>query len=388
MGEEVVKFAVVSDSHLWPLLKLRYPNMVGDSFLAMEEVFRYCLSNELPLIMAGDIFDVGERGGVSTCLKFLSEHLSKREDANLETMYIVGNHDEASFTGHVKNEPWLSVFDKVIHLEGAAHTINGFTFTGLDYRRTAADFETALDVLPCNDDGSYCYDVLVLHQGLLELLSFEGAFETSVDQLDGMSWLTICGHTHIRRDWATAQTTFLSPGGTVRCNASEDDKYFQVVEMTRTAPDKVSTSITHVPIHSARHFLQYTALNDAAYKEVLGELEAYTPDDTLPPELRQPFVSIKFRPNEEFYRQLTELAVDRFFLNLTPVSAAGGAVNLAKFRTEEPDDDVIERVTKKHIDPATSPELFSLALEIQQSAEKPEDIIDRKVTTILENDDD
>lgn len=384
--EREMKFVVAPDLHLWPILKLKYPQMMGDSFHAATQIFEYAYNHGLPLVLPGDVMDYGERGGVSACLKFLAPRLYARSDSGLLTLFICGSHDNPRHTGFVANPPWLDVVqgsDKraVVHLDNTTWTADGLRFYGFD-AKNRADLPDAIAGIP--DD----VDVLVLHQGLKELLGYEAgevkAYDCCCDDLVGKARLVICGHVHVSRTWERDETTFLSPGSGVPKSISETaKKCYHVVEMSdkQHGPPKIES----IEIAQARDFLILDALDAAGRKEVLQLVSEYQLDAEKPEELRMGFLRLRYTPDGDFHEKLLAAASGKLHLELVPMAEVPMSLNTAKFADVEEGQDDIERITAQHVNPDDEPALYSLAVEIQKDPRRrPDEILARAVKGILD----
>jgi len=375
-----MKFVVAPDLHIWPIVRLRYPAMTGDSFCAADDVFSYAGAHERLLILPGDMMDYGERGGVSACLQYIIPRLRHRYvEKGLKTFYICGSHDSPKFTGFKANPPWLEALEvqHSTHMHKQVLTYGDKTFYGID-GCSRLDFQKEIAEIPDN------IDVLVIHQGLQELLGFEAgetkAYDTCCDELVGKAKLVIAGHVHVSKHWEYGGTTFLSPGSGVMKKMSEaPQKYFYDVTL-----DEKGVHINELPILNKRPFFDMEAMDAAGREEVLKTVTEFILDEKLPEELRMGFLRLRYSPVDGFYNELTEAVDGKFHTELVPISSqCYDNIKLTAEKDRDIDDE-IARITSRFINPTEEAGLYDLAVEIQKdSFQRPDVIIDRTIEAIL-----
>ncbi|HDH02675.1 MAG TPA: hypothetical protein ENH15_00335, partial [Actinobacteria bacterium] len=283
-----LSFIATADWHLWPFIWRNLSHLRGDSEASVVEVTARAIETQRPVICAGDIMDHGEEGAVARELKFLNQAL-----VGVNFFYVVGNHEESGFAGGEKNPRWLEVIEansnlNATHLGGTVTFIDGFAFGGLDYVRGsqavfAQELETYRTALTAG--GINKLDVLVLHQPIKELLGFDGAYQTTQQQLAGLAHLVIIGDIHVSRTWEHEGTTFLSPGSTVYNDWAEitfeasrscpADLGYWEVRMDKDTAGRVAIDTTRVTTGNQRVFFDLSVLTPEAEVDAMKAFTAF-----------------------------------------------------------------------------------------------------------------
>ena len=373
------KFAVLGDAHLWPVLWQRMPEARNDAFVAAAQVFQYAKDAKLPVISSGDILNFGQKGGVATCLNFLQRWLPRLK----EFRYVVGNHDLTGYTSGLVNDQWVESLSQteatpeVRHLtttasDDAAVCGGVLKVAGIDYCHGRTSF---LERLAEVREGPMP-DVLVIHQGLREILGFEGAWEVECAELDGVAKVVLCGHTHVSWHRQLDNTLVISPGSTIPWQFDEEhDKTFPVVEVSDTG-----ATVEWVEIKQRRPIIVATATDAEQRQKILTEVREYQFDETLPEEIRRPILRLRYIAEEKFHEELTVAAEDRMILDLTADRIQlTGKLNLGALEDRPEDVDDVVVATHKHTSPGRVREA---ALEVQRMKD-PEGVVDKHIQELL-----
>lgn len=357
-----MKFVVLGDAHLWPVLWMRLPAARNDAFYAADQVLMYAVNRQLPVISSGDIMDCGDKGGVSKVLSWLKLH------SQLDVGYIVGNHDLSGYTVGVQNPPWANILENFKRIDRDEEWKKGVQ--GLDYQHGRTQFIYALNVL--REKGRR--DILVIHQAIKELLPFEGAWQVTLDELQGLAKLVICGDVHISKEFTLPDGTIvLSPGSTVATAFNEElDKKFPVVEI-----DGKMVKVEWVPIVQRRAIYEATAINAEERKEVLKFMETEPIDSKLPEDIRSPILQIKFTPDKDFYNKMQKIAEERGFILDEHSLPDMSRIDLSKLVKTASTDEIVA-ATEKHTSPG---KVRDAAIEIQRTRD-PAGVIDKYLTII------
>jgi DNA repair exonuclease SbcCD nuclease subunit len=356
-----MKFTVLGDAHLWPALWQRMPDAREDTFCAAREVFK--AATDGLLVSSGDIFNYGEKGGVSAVLRFLAQdEMALRRVKKM--LYITGNHDRPGFTSGEANPAWLDGLSdaqaqKVEHLLPDRFVEHeGATFAGIDHTDSRERLLEKLELVRKTGRPN----VLVLHQGLSELLGFGGACELGLGDLDGIADLVIIGHVHVRQDFVTAKgTVVLSPGSTVPWQLDEElEKQFPVVELK----PGVGVQLEWKPIETRREIVVMKAMCQKDYEEVLPKIAQLKADDSRGI-LRRPILRIEYVAESVFHGQLARL-VEQNGIIIDPVVHAPmtGELVLGAFEKVEDQSDEIKVASVKHTNPGM---IRDAVIEIQKT---------------------
>jgi DNA repair exonuclease SbcCD nuclease subunit len=375
-----MKIVAIGDAHLWPVIRPKLPHMQGDAFAAYKDALEVAKSAGADqVIQVGDMFDYGEKGGVSCCLDFLAKLDYP------EVHVIEGNHDLPGYSGLNKNPPWVSALaGKMTRLSSEpAKGFGELSVVGIDYCRGREEFLDRLqEMKKIHPDG---VDILVLHQGHVKLLGFEGCWEVQDEDISGWANLVLIGHVHTSVSWKDdAGTTWVSPGSIYRWRANEAaHKRVAVIEFTDDG-----VKVDWVQLEQQREMWYEVAETDEERQSLLQRMRDHVPNTRLVPELQAPYLSLQYLPEVEFVRELTELSRDRFFVESTPIRV--GTVRVSTGTEEQVDvesetlEQQVARVTAKHVNRELDPELFDLAVQIQLDvATDPSALIDEAVERIL-----
>jgi len=353
-----MKFTVLGDAHLWPALWQRMPDAREDTFCAARDVFT-AASGGL-VVSSGDLFNFGEKGGVSSVLQFLSQDPFALKQVR-RFMYVTGNHDRPGFTSGQANPPWLAAIEheNMVHLRPDVFVEDGgTTFAGIDHLSSR---EQVLDQLTIVRKMGRP-NVLVMHQGLCELLGFGGACEIGLEDLDGIADLVIIGHVHVCREFETAKgTKVLSPGSLVPWQMDEElQKQFPVVEVKPL----VGVNVGWQPIKTAREIVSIKAMSQQEREEALPRIAQLKADDSRGI-LRRPILRIEYVADPMFHSQLTRL-VEQNGIIIDPVVHAPvtGELILGSFEKVEDQSDEIQVASVKHTNPGM---LRDAVIEIQKT---------------------
>jgi DNA repair exonuclease SbcCD nuclease subunit len=368
--------------------------MIGDASEAAVEINKYAISRNAELLVAGDIFDHGERGGVSTGIQFVGEHLFKGVS---KSHYIVGNHDFSGYTAGHANAPWLGALRMpgLRHARPSVQTPNQLRLDpiqvdGIDYVRGRESFEAAVVEYRAHKVPNV--HVLMLHQAVKELLSFEGAYQCTSEELDGLASLIVIGDVHTSQVWHGKQSVFLSPGSPVRCNLGECRwVYGDSICIGRADVDTVGfyevtlevdgTQVTvhepkRVTLKNQRQFYNLVCLSPEGQKEAIQWAQSYQADASLPVDLQKPYVRIQYRSGERIAKDLKEMLGDRAIVETSEtfekdVTYAPSCVEDEVKSTSS----INEAIVDKHVNGQEYPELKSLALAILEDPRGRSDLV-------------
>lgn len=386
-------FIATADWHLWPTIWNRFQSIVGDAEEAAKEVLKYSNDNNLPIICAGDIIDHGEQGAVSRELNFLAEHLHGPD----MFYYIVGNHEISGFTAGQENPRWMKILEALPqhprHIgEELVTDIGGLRVGGLDYRRGSDFSKTLVEYKKNLEETDTQLDVFVMHQALKETLGFEGAYQSTCDELAGIAPLVIVGDIHVPRFWEHRGTHFLSPGSLAPNRWSEIDfidgevqrsRYgFWEVVMEKDEDGKISgIDAEQRYLYNSRAFFEFNVPDADREAELISFFRNRTERSS---ELKPSLARIRY-PAEDtaFVSELKVAAAEKnIILDLVPQHASvEGPDNLQLEEGEEAD---ILNIIGRHVDLEEDALLAKVVQEILESGERPDLILDRYVSEIKE----
>jgi len=283
---------------------MKFPSLRHDSFFAFQQIIDFCLVKQVPLIIAGDVFDDRRPDSETVC--FAVEQMRRMRRDGLYCYYLRGQHDEVG-------RPWLDLGHWPEHMHRKHWAIEGVRFYGLDW--TPRDrLAEELAKIPPNTD------VLVCHQVWEELMGKIRQCEGALKDVPHVSNI-ITGDYHrhdkflVKRDNGT-DVLVISPGSTNMRTIDEDPcKYFWGL-----CKDGRWTSI---PIKS-REYMLHTVRSEEEFQAALLQIDRCSlgDDETLPEELRKPMCIIRYHESlVDVEKRASQLINDRFHLFLECVRA-------------------------------------------------------------------
>lgn len=212
---------VASDNHLEPRAWAKYPDLAGDSYYSFEQLETYCQQNDLPLILAGDVFNTQTPDSETVRRSLQPSHSG---GVPYSVCYIQGQHERA-------DPPWLSLGGQRythVHRDVFRCGLSKILFYGLDWQPADKLVEELAKIPP----GA---DVLVAHQVWKERMGSICSPEGSLADVPYVKMI-ITGDLH-KHDVTTVEAsdgrgsiTVLSPGSGCMQSTSEDPKkYFFVL---------------------------------------------------------------------------------------------------------------------------------------------------------------
>jgi len=285
-------FVFTADLHLEDGAWSTRPTIYGDAYHSFEQIVDYCIAHKLPLILGGDVLE--KKNNSARPIAKLCEGLTKMQRADLDVMYIQGNHE------YDRNAPWLSVHPWPYHLH-AKPTIIGdggpddARICGLDWL-PRGEIQAALAQVPAD------VEILITHQVWDEFMNGLGRIECVLPDVHHAR-VVLNGDFHPTKEvtgvGAQGQSVrMLSPGSICMQDCSESpEKSFFVIGREGGWPgtDSAKISFERVPLQT-RNFLDYQvrdqALLDSLCAGGLAEAIAQLPPKPYP--IDKPIVRIKF----------------------------------------------------------------------------------------------
>lgn len=220
----------IADLHLCNHIWTHRKDIEGDSLIAFNDIAESIIERvkrhgtQASLIIAGDIFDKKAIDGFT--LRSYDETIFLLKKNNIGVYFIQGNHDS--------NEiplPNAAFNENVHHLGGVvqAYNIDRKKILGLDWAPRAELIEQM---------NSYTEDVdlLVLHTAFEHLLSFEGAYSLSINDIPANFKNVFVGDIHITDVRALPNGgNIISPGPIHACDIGQDKPkgYFDLTDLSR-----------------------------------------------------------------------------------------------------------------------------------------------------------
>lgn len=279
------------------------PGVAGDALHGLAQVARLCARDQVPLVIAGDVFD-----GPDPDPRALSAFYAPLREVP-EIQYVLGNHD--------RGRDWLlPLGPRAVRLDGRVERLrSGATVTGLSFHDPAR-FRQLVGQVPAADVGVY-------HQTFGEWAP--GGNRLSVTELPAHA-LALCGDVHVAGLVRPPRgpKAALSPGPLCPQSVAE----FGAPARAWALHDDLSVSPV---LLRGRRWVRLEVSTTAQAEEALAALSALTPDETLPEPLRAPMVSVRLAPPDpDWVRVAERLASERgVVLRVAEVSAPAPAALVA-----------------------------------------------------------
>jgi hypothetical protein len=278
---------LTSDWHLSPLVMKKLPNVKYDSYYALEQIVDKTLEYNVPLVAAGDLFDVDNPPAES--VRYCSKQMRRLQDKGLKVYYVQGQHEYAT-------TPWMGLFDNAVHMhcekdgEFIGMDVNGISMLGMDIQKNGSQF--AVDCARLNaKHASHKYDVFVTHQVWGDFV--KKADDNIMLRRVQFARMVYTGDYHKFEVRNVSGMPCLSSGSTcIRAtNEPPEKKIFVLYD---------DLSFVDIPINS-RPFFQFSVKSttdlDFIHNLSLEQLYASWPCRNLPEHIREPLVHVKYQTN-------------------------------------------------------------------------------------------
>ena len=150
-----------SDWHLNPISWKKHQKIQRDSYYSLQQIVDLSLDLNVPLIGAGDLFDV--KLPPSESVLFCYEQMQRLNKANLPMYYVQGQHEYAE-------KPWLNLCSNAQHIDSFKYDngikifdIQGLRVCGMDIEISPTKFSIRCESLKTLAKGNQL-DLFVTHQ--------------------------------------------------------------------------------------------------------------------------------------------------------------------------------------------------------------------------------
>lgn len=287
MSTRTKKFVFCADLHLDDGAWTTRPAIYGDAYYSFAQIVDYCIAEQLPLILGGDVLE--RKQNLARPVALLCNGLSRAEANNIPVYFIQGNHE------YDRNMPWLNVHPWADHMHEKTVDIGGLSVYGLDWL-PRGDIQEAFTKIP---EGT---DVLITHQVWQDFMQKIGRTECDLNDVHNTD-LVLSGDFHVTKSVKSTnaqgrEIVMYSPGSTCMQDMGESpDKYFLVIGVDDTQrifveeqPLKTRKLIKHsVTTQDELDNLCAGALAD----EITAAVEAARAD-WVPGDIETPLVRVKF----------------------------------------------------------------------------------------------
>lgn len=319
--------------------------MRGDAYFGLKQIVDFCIEKEAEaLLLGGDVFNTKHPDSLS--VKVFQRELN-RLIPGCRVIANQGQHDKSS-------PPWTTLCDRVEH-----HTdkLVNITVDGQQYELYVLDNSSSDWVKNRLEDLELLCgcDIIMLHQALRQVISYEGAWNLDVEWIPKNVKLVLLGDLHVE---AAVGKCYYSGSTHIRAMDENPDKSFISVHSQDGA-----LVVKRHPLET-RMTCASTILTEADLEAVIQSLETL-PDTNELPDMR-PVVLARVAPNvPEAYVKLSKACSDHdVHLRIRDL-----VLNADKTQTGVvvSDNASIERCLDMAVDREKSPELHSFLLRLLQS---------------------
>jgi hypothetical protein len=152
---------LTSDWHLSPFSWKKHPNVHRDSYYSLQQIVDLCIKLNVPLIAAGDLFDIKQPPSESVVFCF--EQMKRLERVGLPVYYVQGQHELSEI-------PWMSLCSNAVHIDSfkTSQPFKEFEIQGLRVVGQDIEFSGNRFADQCRAMHSYAgkdrFDLYVTHQ--------------------------------------------------------------------------------------------------------------------------------------------------------------------------------------------------------------------------------
>jgi hypothetical protein len=272
-----------ADTHLADGAWSSRPAISGDSYYSLEQIVDYCIHNNLPLVIGGDVLDV--KRNLAPPVQKLCAQMARMQEANLPVYYTQGQHELD------RNITWMSVHPWPRHVNRLAFKIAGVSLYGIDWL-PRGDIQTAFTEVPADTD------ILVCHQVWKNLMKNIGRPECELADVHNVQYV-LTGDFHVNTieiaENAQGQAIQLvSPGSTCMQDISESpEKYFFVVSQVAPAGFSFEKKSLKTRRFKSYQVTDQDALDTLCAGKFIADIKEMLVV-ALPPDIQKPLVRVKF----------------------------------------------------------------------------------------------
>ena len=296
-------FVFCADLHLEDGAWSSKSAIYGDAYYSFEQIVDYCVANNLPLILGGDILE--RKQNQARPIAKLCHGLSRMQTAQLNVYYIQGNHE------YDRNAPWLSIHPWPIHLHDTGVQLGDADvgIWGLDWL-PKGEIQEALKAVPADTD------ILITHQVWKDFMGNIGRTECELTDVHHVQ-VVLSGDFHVTKvaEGVNAQgqpIKMLSPGSTAMQDMGEDQhkSFFVICEHEGEIvfePKKLNTrgALNYV----VKDIETLDQLCAGGFSKDIADLVATAQARQYHPDIHKPLVKVKFdkRLPDAFMRVTTAI---------------------------------------------------------------------------------
>lgn len=299
-------FVLTGDSHIVSDFESSKLTNAHDSLFALTQTVDYCIEQQLPLVLAGDLYD---RNMVpSRMLKRITTELNRLHAAGVGLYGIQGNHDKDP------EYPWFAHCDGSVRLGPQPVVVGGHQLAGLDFG-PSADISARLELVqPC--------DGLVLHQALKQGLGFDDAWNMDLEWVGDYTSCVWLGDLHNVRNelWTSDKRVRAVYTGSQYMTRVDESDHPSFVRVYGPAPhpEYERIPLRHRPIY------RFVIDSNDTLEQMIDQLSEVLaePDTGLPEEIRAPGLIVTYYADiagvTDVLRELTNGRSARVYEKMLP----------------------------------------------------------------------
>lgn len=277
-----------SDWHLSPFSWKKHPNVHRDSYYSLQQIVDLCVQLNVPLIAAGDLFDI--KNPPSESVVFCFEQMKRLERVGLPVYYVQGQHE-------LSEVPWLSLCSNAIHIDSFKADLSFKTFDIQGLRVVGQDIEFSgnrfLDQCRTmhSNAGSEKFDLYVTHQVWADFI--KKSDDSFMFKNATFAKVIYTGDFHKTETLVIDGTDCLSSGSINMQATNEPPHKFVFIlnsDLTWTQYRLKTRPFALFELRSEKYF---NALMDVTNEELLAEW----PHKDLPEHIATPLVCVRYQNN-------------------------------------------------------------------------------------------
>ena len=268
----------------------------GDSYVALDQIVDLAVRFQVPVIAAGDLFDVNRPDSLS--LHRASAAITQLGRYGQQLLFTQGQHEKSY-------PPFMSLFDGAVHIHQRVVEVRGINVVGIDHV-SSNNLESSISQA---ETLSSDVDLLVVHQVWREFLgiNFEASLSLPISKIRPK--LVLSGDFHKHLSLPVDGVSVLSPGSTCLQDVKEPP-----VKSVFLLFDDMSVE-SRTLASRAVHVVDSVMSQD----ELLALIDRFSTESScLPLEISQPVVIIKEPELLPYCEAANTAAVGKAFLFWRP----------------------------------------------------------------------
>ncbi len=282
--------AATSDWHAALGAWVRRPDIRGDAFFALRQIYQFCMEHQVDLLGAGDLLD-SQRPDTQT-LHQLFQFLNDLRRVERHVYFTQGQHEKAS-------PPYLGLTGMAEHMHRRVQTIRGLSIYGLDH--------TEASHLPAEIEAIPPVDLIMCHQvwGNFMGVGVEGRLEDL--NKPGGAAVILTGDYHEHRVLEVEGTQVLSPGSTCLQHIAEprEKSFFALKDDMTIESIPLRTRLTHDVLLETEKDLERLLEQVGEYSE---------PQSRVPPEIVKNILYVQAQNIPDAFRRVSRAYADKVHL--------------------------------------------------------------------------